>query len=102
MVQQLETLEYQNMHVVFGTVNDKDPCPNLNLLPKTKAVYYFAKPDIPRGHDATLLAQLAEEQGLKGKAYGSVAAALQEAKKEAKKNDLILIIGSIFVVAEVL
>jgi hypothetical protein len=27
---------------------------------------------------------------------------LQEAKKEAKKNDLILIIGSIFVVAEVL
>jgi dihydrofolate synthase/folylpolyglutamate synthase len=102
MVQQLETLEFQNLHVVFGTVNDKDPCPNLNLLPKTKAVYYFAKPDIPRGHEAALLAQLAEEQGLKGKAYGSVAAALQEAKKEAKKNDLILIIGSIFVVAEVL
>jgi len=39
--------------------------------------------------------------GLKGQAYASVIIALKTARERAEKDDLILICGSIFVVAEV-
>lgn len=98
---QIQEMDYQQLHIVIGTVNDKDISKLLGQLPK-EAVYYFAKANIPRGLSANILAKSAKEKELHGKAYKSVSEAFQAAKEASKADDLILVGGSIFVVAEVL
>lgn len=98
---QVKTIRHKFLHVVFGTVNDKDIRKILSLLPQ-KATYYFCKADIPRALDASVLASEAHRAGLKGEVYTSVKTALASAKKNADSNDLIMVTGSAFVVAEVL
>ncbi len=93
-------LPFGHLHVVMGFVNDKDVTPVLRLFPG-HARYYFAKANIPRGLDAHLLREKAAACGLQGKAYVSVKNALRAAKRAATPDDLIVVIGSIFVVAEV-
>jgi dihydrofolate synthase/folylpolyglutamate synthase len=66
------------------------------------ARYYFAKANIPRGLEADLLHQQAAAYSLHGQAYRSVRIALAAARRVARPDDLILVIGSIFVVGEVL
>jgi len=92
---------HENLHIVFGTVNDKDPNPVLAEMPK-KATYYFCKADIPRGLEALELQGIAKEHGLMGDPYPSVEAAFKRAITHAGQNDLVLVTGSVFVVAEVL
>jgi dihydrofolate synthase / folylpolyglutamate synthase len=99
IVNQLSRTPHEKLHIVFGMVNDKDVESILGLLPKT-AEYYFCKPDIPRGLDAQILATIARQAGLSGKVYGSVTEALESARKNAEKDDLIFVGGSTFVVAE--
>ena len=89
------------MHFVFGVVNDKDLDEILPLFPKN-ANYYFCKPNIPRGLDASILAQKALEFGLHGKVYNSVSEAYQNARQNATSTDFIYIGGSTFVVGEIL
>ena len=97
----LETLQYDELHFVFGAVNDKDITKILSLLPKT-ARYYFVRAAIPRAMDEQELKKSAAPFKLNGSAYASVAEGLQAAKKAASKSDLILIGGSTFVVADAL
>ena len=97
---QLKDLPYKILHIVFGTVNDKDLDTILPLFPK-KAIYYFCKPDIPRGLGAKILQEKAANFNLKGRTYSSVIEALNIAKNVANKDDLIFVGGSTFVVAEV-
>jgi dihydrofolate synthase / folylpolyglutamate synthase len=99
-VNQLKTLSYNNLHIVTGFVNDKDVSKILALYPQN-ATYFFAKANIPRGLDAQILTKQAEGFGLKGRAYSSVKNAFSAAKKRAKEGDLILVLGSIFVVGEI-
>lgn len=96
----LAKTEYKHLHFVYGTVGDKDISNNLKLLPKN-ATYYFCKADIPRGLDAKELQAQAAKFGLKGKTYASVKKAYKAALKHAGKKDLVLVAGSVFVVAEV-
>lgn len=97
----LAAIPKNELHFVYGTVNDKDLSKVLKLLPKD-AKYYFAKANIPRGMDAEELKTKALEQGLAGRAYRSVANAFGAAKRAAGEQDVIFIGGSIFVVAEVI
>ena len=73
----------------------------LELLPKD-ANYYFCKANIPRGLDAILLKEMANQKNLNGVVFRSVKEAFLVAKKHANSDDLIFIGGSTFVVAEVL
>lgn len=98
---QVKNTPHKKLHIVFGTVNDKDIRKILKLLPK-KATYYFCKADLPRALDAATLGIEAQKNGLNGVIYPSVKKALHAAKKQASSNDLILITGSAFVVAEVI
>jgi len=99
VLRQIDTISFNHLHFVFGTVSDKPLDPILELLPRT-ATYYFCKADIPRGLDAKLLLDQARVSGLRGKAYPSVKAAMEAARKSAQPNDLIFIGGSTFVVGE--
>ena len=92
---------HEKLHIVFGTVNDKDTDRMLAQLPKN-ATYYFCKADIPRGLDAEELRQRARIVELNGAAYRSVHDALSTARISASANDLVLVTGSVFVVAEAL
>ena len=100
IIKQLKKQKYNNLHIVFGTVNDKS-LDILSLLPKD-AKYYFCRPNIPRGLNEVMLQNLANRKKLKGKCYHSVKDALKAAKINANKEDLIFIGGSTFVVAEIL
>jgi dihydrofolate synthase/folylpolyglutamate synthase len=97
----LARTRYDRLHIVLGTVNDKDLTRMLAQLPRN-ATYYFCKADIPRGLEAEKLAHLAESAGLHGTIHESVAAALAAARFVAGMKDLVLVSGSIFTVAEVL
>ncbi|MEZ5013498.1 MAG: Mur ligase family protein [Chitinophagales bacterium] len=98
---QVDRLVYNTLHIVTGAVHDKDISANLSCFPQ-KAQYYFTRPDVPRGLDANILQQEASAFGLSGQAYPQVRAAVDAARKNAGADDLILICGSIFVVAEAL
>jgi dihydrofolate synthase/folylpolyglutamate synthase len=100
LLEQLETLHYQQLHIVTGMVKDKDIHAVLNLLPKN-ALYYFTQSHIPRALPANELAIIAKEIGILGSTHENVNTAITEATKNANPNDLIIVIGSIFLVAEV-
>lgn len=101
VIENLGHLSYSKLHMVFGTVNDKDVSKILGLLPK-EAVYYFVKANIPRALDEKELAAAAQKFKLAGKPYATVEAGLAAAKKAAKKSDVIFIGGSTFVVGDAL
>lgn len=97
----LARMRFNRLHVVLGMVNDKDLDAVLGTLPKD-ASYYFCKADIPRGMDAEALRKQGASFGLIGVSHPSVAEALHAARSSAAKDDLVLVTGSVFVVAEVL
>lgn len=101
VVKQLKKLDYEKLHIVFGAVNDKDISKVLALLP-TEAHYYFCKPNIMRGLEASVLQQQAAAYGLQGEVIPQVLTAYRTAQANARENDVIFIGGSTFVVAEVL
>jgi dihydrofolate synthase/folylpolyglutamate synthase len=100
LLEQLVSLHYNKLHIVTGMVKDKDIQAVLSLLPNN-AQYYFTQSNIPRALPVNELVAQATELGLNGLAYPDVNIALAEAIKNANHNDLILVIGSIFLVAEV-
>ena len=101
VINHLEKIKYGKLHFVFGTVNDKKLDSILNILPKD-GIYYFCKAKIDRALDANKLKSLCEAKNIFGESYSSVTSALNAAKKNSENEDLILIGGSTFVVAEVL
>ncbi len=100
MVSQLVKQSYSSLRMVIGMVDDKDVGAMLSLFPRN-ALYYFCRPDVPRGLDVNKLMAAAQTIGMEGKGFESVADALKHAKEEASADDLIFVGGSTFVVAEV-
>ncbi len=99
MLAHLSQLSFNKLHIVFGMVNDKDR-EVLKLLPK-EATYYFTKAHIPRALPVAELKQAANKFDLLGEEFDDVNDALQKAKYKALQNDIIIVCGSIFLVAEV-
>jgi dihydrofolate synthase/folylpolyglutamate synthase len=100
VLKNIAAVDYEQLHFVIGMVNDKDITKVLAMLP-TDAIYYFCKPDIPRGLNAESLKLKAESFSLHGNAYPSVKTALSAAQANATDNDLVFAGGSTFVVAEI-
>jgi dihydrofolate synthase/folylpolyglutamate synthase len=101
IVRQLQSEQYEKLHIVFGMVNDKDISAVLQLLP-CDAVYYFTQANIPRALNARLLAEQAAAFGLKGSFFATVEEAFFAAKQNVTKKDFIFVGGSTFVVADAL
>ena len=101
LVEKLKTLSFQKIHMVIGMVNDKDHSQVLSLLPK-EAEYYFVQADIPRALPKEELQAKASDFMLKGNCYPNVHSGLAAANAAASKDDLIVVTGSIFTVAEIL
>ncbi len=101
VLRQLGNEQYNRLHIVLGTVNDKKLETILPLFPKA-ANYYFCRPNIPRGLASEILTEKAAEFGRVGVAYATVKEAYAAALKQASNDDFIFVGGSTFVVAEVL
>ncbi len=101
VLNQIQKETFGKLHIVLGVVNDKDLNEILPLFPK-KAIYYFCKPNLPRGLDASILKQKALNFELNGEAYDSVSEAYKKTRENASNTDFIYIGGSTFVVAEIL
>ena len=101
LTQKLSSLRYSRLHIILGFVNDKKLDQILNCFPKI-ARYYFVAAKVPRAKSADALCAQAAPFGLVGKAYMSVKKGLAAARMSANDEDVVVITGSIFVVAEVL
>jgi len=101
VIKQLNSYNYNTLHIILSMVNDKDINKILQLFPKD-AKYYFSKASIPRGLAAEVLKEKADTYHLKGDIYNSIHEAYQTAMHKADKNDLIFIGGSTFTVAEII
>lgn len=99
VLKKLNKESFSRLTIIWGMVNDKDHDEILSLLPKS-ASYVFVSASINRMLDHEVLRTKALRFGLKGECIRDVNDALEYVKKEASKEDFILIGGSTFVVAE--
>lgn len=101
VIKNIDRTPYKTLHMVIGVMRDKDLAHMLTLLPK-EAKFYFCSPAFQRALPAIDLQSQAQNYGLSGQAFSSVEEAVQVARNNASKEDLIFIGGSTFVVAEAL
>ena len=99
VMNQLKSMTYDQLHIVFGMVEDKEFDQIHQQLPKD-ATYYFCSPKVVRAKAVDQLFSEASRFGYNGKPHDSVSDALEDAKKMASPSDIILVCGSLFVVAE--
>ena len=99
-VKELELEIYNNIHIIWGMVADKEVDKVINLLPKN-ATYYLCTPNIPRALSTKQLENSFAEKQTKI-SFSSCSEAYKAAMKFANSNDLILVGGSTFVVSEIL
>ncbi len=101
VVSELEKEEYNKLLILFGMVKDKEVEKVLDLLPR-KADYFFTTLQTERTIEAETLKKQADKKGFVGKAYSSSEKAFKIILSKANKDDLILILGSNYLVGEIL
>lgn len=89
-----------NVHFVMGMVKDKDISKLLSILPKN-AKYYFSNAHIERALPHQHLLKEAKAFELNGQSFDDVNEAIKAAKRNAAADDIIIVCGSVFLVAEV-
>lgn len=100
LIIQIDKIKFNQLHIIFGMVKDKDINKVLIQFPKN-ALYYFTKAHNPRALPEDELKEKAQSYQLKGNAYPDVNKALKHALINASKEDLVVVCGSVFVIAEV-
>lgn len=88
------------VHFILGMVKDKDVSKVLSLLPK-EATYYFSNAHIDRAMPHKDLQEKAKSIELYGESFDNVNEAIKAAKLNAAPDDIIIVCGSVFLVAEV-
>ena len=101
VLQQLQTVyPMAALHFIIGFVKDKDISEMLKLFPDN-ATYYFTHAHIPRALTSRDLQEKAIAEGLQGLPYENINDAIAAAKKAAGEDDVIMICGSFFIIAEI-
>jgi dihydrofolate synthase/folylpolyglutamate synthase len=100
LLNQINKSKFKNLHIVFGMVKDKDPQKVLSQFP-ANATYYFTKAHNPRALEQEAVKEKANAYHLRGDSYADVNKALKAALHNASADDLIVVCGSVFVIAEV-
>ena len=95
-----EYFDYKRCFVIFGTSCDKDISGMVQELESLSNHIIITSSSHPRAASISLLAEKFNRPGVKAMPVENVMEALSKALSSAKKTDLILITGSLFVVAE--
>lgn len=93
---------YKQLFIVFGTSVDKDIAGMVKELASLSPRVIVARSSHPRAASPDAVAAEFDKSGIKPQVAQSVHEALASALSMAKDDDLILITGSLFVVAEAL
>lgn len=102
---QINDVDAQVKHIVFGMVDDKDVEHVLQLLRdklKNGVKFYWTQPSTKRAIPVEKLRDTALKYNLYGEMYHSVKEAYMTAKENAKNDDFIFVGGSSYVVADLL
>jgi dihydropteroate synthase len=96
----LAAFDFERLHLVFGAMHDKDHAGMVAALPTPDSVV-TCRPNLERAETADILAQVFESHGVDAvDAGGAVASALDRARRRADPDDCVLVVGSLFCVAE--
>jgi dihydropteroate synthase len=96
----LAEFDYADLHLVFGAMHDKDHHAMADALPIPASVT-TCKPNLDRAEDPEVLAEVFDRAGTESvEIGGSVADALASARDRAGPDDCVLVVGSLFCVAE--
>lgn len=98
---ELSRFSPEKLKIVWGMSVDKKIDDILTLLP-VESNYYWCSANNPRAFIAKDLKIKASEFSLKGEAFNSVYSAYQNALLHLEKDELLLVAGSVFVVADLL
>ncbi|MBL0202438.1 MAG: bifunctional folylpolyglutamate synthase/dihydrofolate synthase [Chitinophagaceae bacterium] len=88
------------LHFIIGMVKDKDISKVLSILPKN-AQYYFCNAHIERALPHKELLEKAKIFELNGESFDDVNEAIKAARNNAAADGIIIVCGSVFLVAEV-
>lgn len=102
---QINDVDAQVKHIVFGMVDDKDVEHVLQLLRdklKNGVKFYWTQPSTKRAIPVEKLRDTALKYDLYGELYLSVKEAYMAAKANAKSDDFVFVGGSSYVVADLL
>lgn len=97
---QVEGMLGGQLFIILGMVADKDIQRALEVLPK-HATYIFCQSGNPRSLSASQLQEKAQSVGIHGICVAHVNEAIVRAKELARENDIILVTGSTYMVAEI-
>ncbi|ELZ37767.1 dihydropteroate synthase [Halorubrum saccharovorum DSM 1137] len=96
----LAEYDYDDLHLVYGAMHDKDHAGAASALPPAASAV-TCRPDLDRAEDPEVLAAALRNGGVDDVAAGGdVAAALDAAVERADPDDCVLLVGSLFAVAE--
>ena len=96
---QLKKVKFNKLFLIVGFSKDKDIFTLLKLLPKAET-YYLTKSSNNRSIDPKILATKFNKDN--AKVYQNYKEAFEDAKGVAKKEDMILISGSAFLIGDIL
>lgn len=103
-------LDFKRLHIIYGCVSDKDYNKILSYLHsqlnaehlRQEPIWRFSQPSVQRALPVGELQQAAQALGIEGKAFKNVNDAIADARRNADPDDLILVTGSIFLIADAL
>ena len=95
----LERYDYGDLHVVFGVMADKDHEGMIEALPAVETAF-ATRPDVDRAMDSAALAGAFDGHARRTRRIDSVPEATERAIAAADGDDFVLVIGSLYAVAE--
>ena len=100
LMDQIKSELIGDLWIILGMVADKDLDLVLKILPKN-AGYVFSESHNPRSLKASNLLSIAQKNGLIGTVIENVNEAIAFVKNKMKQDDLILVTGSTYLIAEI-
>lgn len=103
-------LHFKQLHIIYGCVADKDYNKILAYLHsqlnaehlRQEPIWRFSQPSVQRRLPVGELHSAAHQLGIDGQAFENVNDAIADARRNADPDDLVLVTGSIFLIADVL
>ncbi|RRJ30334.1 dihydropteroate synthase [Halocatena pleomorpha] len=93
----LDSFDYDELHLVFGALSDKDHRGMAETLPEAATVY-ACEPSIDRAEDADALVRAFDTDSTR--VVRSVVSAVESALDAAAPEDCVLVVGSLYTVSE--
>lgn len=101
VLHQLEKEKYENLYIIYSAVKDKDVDKIIRLFPKN-AHFYLTEANLERKMPVEILSKKFEQHHLDYKLFKQPKLAFEAAKADATSSDFILIVGSFFILDDIL